>query len=182
MDSQQKVVLFEETIASQTLFEGNLLHLEVLDVRLPNGNVSKREIIRHANAVCAVVFDTSGRSLLGRQYRKAVELALLEVPAGKIDPGEEPDVAILRELREEIGYVSGKIEKLFDFYCTPGFCNEMMTAYLVTDAVLAEPAPDEDEFLEIVYMSREELALAVRDGRLADAKTLVAVLEALRRS
>lgn len=174
--------LVEETVSSQTLFEGHLLQLELLDVRLPNGNITKREIIRHANAVCAVVFDTSGRSILVRQYRKAVELALLEVPAGKIDPGEDPDVAILRELREEIGYVSGKIEKLFDFYCTPGFCNEMMTAYLVTDAVLDQPEPDEDEFLEIVYLNREELLAAVHDGRLADAKSLVSVLEALRRS
>ena len=150
-------------------------------MELPDGRATCREIVRHVDAVCAAVFTGDGQAVLVRQYRTATERVLLEVPAGKIDAGETPDQAILRELREEIGFVSGKIEKLFEFYCTPGFCDEKMTAYLVTEAVLGEAHLDDEEFLEVVKMSREELELAVVNGGLSDAKSLATVLESLRR-
>ena len=173
--------MHEETVSCETLFEGHLLHLQLLQVRLPDGSTARREIVRHVDAVCAAVFDTAGRAVLVRQYRKAPERVLLEVPAGKIDPGETPEEAILRELKEEVGFSSGRIEKLFEFYTAPGFCNEKITAYLVTEAVLTEPEPDAGEFIEIVTMTREELEAAVLDGSLVDAKSLATVLEALRR-
>ena len=173
--------MHEETVAQETLFEGQLLRLELLQVRLPNGHLARREIIRHCGAVCAAVFDVEGRAVLVRQYRKGPERVLLEIPAGKLDPGESPDQAILRELREEVGFVSGQVVKVFEFYTAPGFCDELITAYLVTEAVLREPAPDEDEFIELVTMTRQELLEAVLSGQIVDAKTLATCLEALRR-
>ena len=171
----------ELTLERQTLFEGTLLTLEVQQVQLPDGRQSRREIVYHPDAVCAVVVTPDRQTVLVRQYRKPVEGVLLEVPAGKIDPGEDPDQAILRELHEEVGMTGGRLEKLLEFYCTPGFCTESLTCYLVHDAVLGEARPDDGEFIEPVMMPLEDALKLTMDGSIRDAKSITSLLAAARR-
>jgi len=170
----------EKILKRTTHFEGRLLKLEVVDVELPDGRPAQREIVHHPNAVCAAVFTREREWVFVRQFRVPAQSLLLEVPAGKIDPGEDPDRAIERELREEIGYRAGQITRLLEFWCTPGFCHERLTCYLVREAELGEGRPDDGEFLEVVRVGAEEgLAMAL-DGRLADAKSITAVLAGAR--
>lgn len=170
----------EKVLSRQTHFEGKLLRLEVAEVELSNGKKASRELVYHPNAVCAAVLTKEKNWVFVRQWRVPTEGFILECTAGKIDGDEHPDRAIERELREEIGYVSGKIQRLMQFWSTPGFCNERMTCYVVSEAELGESALDEDEFLEVVHVPLEEgLAMAL-DGRLGDAKSVAAVLAAAR--
>ncbi len=158
-----------------------MISLEVLQVRLPDGSTSEREIIRHSGAVCAAVFDRQQRVVLVQQYRKGPEQVLLEAPAGKIDRGEDPDTAIWRELQEEIGIVSGQISKLCSFYTAPGFCDELLHGYLVTDAELGPNQLDHGEFLEVCSFSVDEIRQKLQAGELNDAKTQVVLWNALAR-
>ena len=170
----------EKILGRQTHVRGRLLQLDVVDVELADGSRSTREIVYHPNAVCAAVFTLQRQWVFVRQYRVPAESLLVEVTAGKIDAGEDPDQAIERELREEIGYRSGKIQRLMEFWSTPGFCNERMTCYLVSEAELGPSQLDEGEFLEVVLVSAEEgLAMAL-DGRLSDAKSVAALLAGAR--
>lgn len=171
----------EETILERrTEFSGKLLKLETVQVRLVDGKPASREIVTHPHAVCAAVLTTERRWVFVRQYRVPVEGLLLEVPAGKIDPGEEPDGALERELREEIGYVSGTVRRLTEFWATPGFCTEKLTAYLVTDAVLDQRQIVDDEHLEVEQVECAEGIAMAMDGRLCDAKSVLSVLAAAR--
>ena len=170
----------EKILSRKNHFSGRLLQLDVVDVELADGSRATRELVNHPNAVCAAVMTLQGEWVFVRQYRVPAQSLLVEVCAGKIDAGEDPDQAIERELREEIGYQSGKIERLMEFYSTPGFCNERMTCYLVHEAVLGENQLDPGEFLEVVRVSRQDgLAMAL-DGRLADAKSVAALLAGAR--
>lgn len=166
----------EKTLHRQTAFEGRLLRVDVARIRLPDGTETTREIVRHPDAVCAAVLTSAGELVLVRQYRAPVECALLEIPAGKIDPGETSEQAVRRELQEEIGLLDGRIEKLAEFFMTPGFCTERMTVYLVRDAVLGEPAFDHGEFLEVVKVRLEDAPGMIQAGVLQDAKSIAGVL------
>ena len=170
----------EVTVERQTCFEGSLLRLEVQQVRLPDGRLTRREIVYHPDAVCAVVLTAERQTVLVRQFRKPVEGVLLEVPAGKIDPGEDPETAIRRELHEEVGMTEGKLEKLLEFYCTPGFCTERLTCYLVTEAVLGTAVPDEGEFIEAVSMPLERALEMALNGEIRDSKSITSLLAAAR--
>lgn len=173
--------MHEGTLHQQTVFQGKLLKVDVLKVSLPDGKTGNREIVHLPDAVCAAVITRDGQGVLVRQYRKAVEGLSLEVPAGRIDEGEEPDQAILRELQEEIGYRSGTVRRLFDFWSSPGFCDERMTAYLVTDAEIDEQQKlDEGEFVEIVSLPLAEMVKMAVAGQLADVKSIATVLAAAR--
>jgi ADP-ribose pyrophosphatase len=172
--------VIEKELSRRVEFKGKLLQLDRVEVELPDGRASVREVVWHPGAVCAAVLTTDSEWVLVRQYRFPAQELLLEVPAGKIDAQEEPDVAIWRELREEIGLLSGKLERVCEFWSTPGFCNERMTCYLVTQAVLGESALDEGEFLEVVRVSQSEGLAMAFDGRVRDAKSILALLAAGR--
>jgi ADP-ribose pyrophosphatase len=170
----------EKILERSTQFSGKLLRLEVVQVELADGSRGMREIVYHPNAVCAAVLTVDKKWVFVRQYRVPAEELLLEVPAGKIDPGEDADEAVIRELQEEIGYKSGKVQKLMQFWSTPGFCNERMTAYLVSEAVLDTRHVIEDEFLEVEQVPLEEGIAMALDGRLSDAKSVAALLAGAR--
>lgn len=168
----------ERTLSKTREFEGSLLTLEVHQVELQDGTQSHRELVFHADAVCCVVVTPSLETILVRQYRKPIEESILEIPAGKIDPGETPREACLRELKEEVGFVSGQVEHLMDFYATPGFCNEKLGLFLATEAVLGKQDLDPGEFLELVrvpFPKAKEMALG---GELGDAKSVAGILAA----
>lgn len=165
---------YEETIATKPIFEGRVISLQVDTVTLPNGETSTREIVRHPGAV-AVLALLDGKMLVVEQYRKALEKAQLEVPAGKLDAGEAPEAAALRELEEETGYQAKSIVHLHSFSTSPGFADEIIHLYFTEELGRGELRPDEDEFLTCEAITLEQALEYVKDGRICDAKTLLAV-------
>ncbi len=167
----------EEKILSTTShFRGRLLQLDVLEVELADGGKAQREVVHHPHAVCAAVLTTEGEWALVEQYRVPAAQLLIEVPAGKIDPGENPDEAILRELEEEVGYQQGELIRLAEFWSTPGFCTERMTCYLARNAVLSSNRPDQGEFLEVLRIPAAEGLAWINSGRICDSKSITALL------
>jgi ADP-ribose pyrophosphatase len=168
------VKLEEECIEKETVFKGRMLRLDRDKVRLPNGAETTREVVRHPGAV-AVLPMRGDELLLVRQYRYPIERVTLEIPAGKLDPGEEPHICAERELREETGY-RGFLEYLGTFYTTPGFTDEVMHLYKATDLVWDPLTADEDEFLNVERVSWEDAKKKALSGEYNDAKTILGIL------
>lgn len=170
----------EPTIASRTVFEGRILKVRVDTVQLVNGRAGTREIVEHAPSICVVPVDAAGNVLLVRQYRKPAEAFLLEVPAGGIEPGESPEAAARRELQEEIGHTARRLQPLTAFYLAPGWCNEFMHAYLASELLPAPLASDDDEFIDVVPTPLADVIGLIADGTIRDAKSVAALLLAMR--
>lgn len=167
----------EKTIKSETLYEGKIIHLQLDDVELPNGKTSKRELIKHPGAVAVIALKDDGKIIMVEQYRKALERSIVEIPAGKLEPGEEPEKTALRELEEETGYGAKSIKPLISFYTSPGFADELVHVFLVEDLYVLEDASeqDEDEFVELVEVTLEEAQQLLDNQRVYDAKTAYAI-------
>jgi ADP-ribose pyrophosphatase len=162
-------------ISSRTVFRGRIVQLDVDSVVEPSGKEVEREVIRHPGAAVLLAVTPEGRVLLVRQFRYAAGETLLEVPAGTIDPGESPEQTAGRELVEETGYHPGRLEKIAEFYPSPGIVSEKMHLFLATELERRQAAPDSDESLEIVELPLEQ-ALRLEPGRdVRDAKTIVAL-------
>lgn len=166
----------EITVKSEKIFEGRILNLRVDTVELENQKYAKREIVENKNASCVLAITDDEEIVLVKQYRKSVEDFLYEVPAGKIDTDEEPEVCAARELREETGYEAGKVTKIFEFYSSPGFSNEKIYLYKAENLTLKSMDLDEDEFIEIAYANKESVKKMIETNRIIDGKTLVAIL------
>jgi ADP-ribose pyrophosphatase len=176
--------LREETVSREEVFSGALLEVRRETVRLPDGRTATREIVGHAPAVAILPLDDRGRALLVRQYRKPLEVALWEVPAGKMEPGEDPEECARRELAEEAGVTAERLEYLGRIATTPGFSDEVIHLYRAEGLrpVGGEVASDPDEALEAATLDWAEVLRMVKDGELWDAKSLCLVLqEAVRR-
>lgn len=167
----------EKTIQSKEIFDGKVIHVSVDQVRLPNGETSIRELVKHQGAVAVVAVTDDQRFLMVEQYRKPLEKLLVEIPAGKLEPGEEPEYTALRELEEETGFTTKHLEYVTSFYTTPGFCDELIYLYFTNKLIPleVEKALDEDEFLECQSYSMEELDQLVKDQRIHDLKTMYAL-------
>lgn len=165
----------EKTIASQTLYEGKIVTLKVDDVVLPDGEQAKREIITHPGAVAMIAVTKEDRLILVRQFRKALEKTILEIPAGKIEANEDHVIAAKRELEEETGYRASDVKPLFSFYTSPGFANELLHLFWAEGLHNGEMDLDQDEFVELVEYSLEECLDAINRGEICDAKTVLAV-------
>ncbi len=166
----------ERTVASETLFQGKIIELERLRVQLPDGREATREVVRHPGAVAILAEPTPDLIVLVKQYRKAPEESLVEIPAGKLEPGESPEVCAVRELREETGLAARSVKPVFDFFTSPGFADERIYLYYTNDVEQGEQALDEDEFVEVSRASREEVKAMLQNGSIQDAKTLIALL------
>ncbi len=168
-----KEAMHERTVHSETAFEGRLVRVEVLDVELDGGRRTVREIIKHPGAVVILAQLPDKRFVLVRQYRKAVETALLEVVAGTLEPGEDPEACARRELEEETGYHAAAIQKLGVIYPSPGYSDEAMHVYFA--ALAPEQGAlrtDDDERLEVELLTADELDAMAAQGEMRDAKTL----------
>lgn len=170
--------LNEKTIAKEKIFNGRIIDLYVEDVELPNGKVSKREIIKHPGAVAVIAVTNENKIVMVRQYRKALEKAIVEIPAGKLEPGEEPLTTAKRELEEETGYECEEMKLLLSFYTSPGFADELVYLYVASGLTkkTEQQDLDEDEFVEIVEVSLEEAQKMIETQEIHDAKTAYAVL------
>jgi ADP-ribose pyrophosphatase len=169
--------LRETRLGGDTLYRGRILELDVDRVRLPSGAETLREVVRHKGAAVVLPLHADGRVVLVRQYRYPSDEVLLELPAGKIDPGEAPRSCAERELAEETGVRAVEIRELGSFLTTPGFSDEVIHAFIATPlAAAAASAQDPDEAIELVVMSVAELLEACRTGAIRDAKTLATIL------
>ncbi len=157
------------------------MNLRVDTVSLPQGRLGTREIVEHVPCVCVVPLDDDGNVVMVRQYRKPVEETLLEVPAGGMDPGESPEDAARRELREETGYAAGELSHLSSFWTTPGFCTELMHAYVARGLRPGALSPDEDENIEVVRVPLSGAVDLIRRGEIRDAKSIASLLLVLDR-
>lgn len=168
----------EKTIDSKEIYDGKILKLRLDTVELPDGSNSKREIVEHSGGVAVVAVTDSGELLMVRQYRKAMEKELLELPAGKLEAGEDPLECAERELREETGYKAGSMELVSEFYTAPGFCSEKVYVYTAKELEFVGEELDEGEFLEVEKYGIEELGRLLPE--LQDAKSVIGVMHLMR--
>ena len=169
----------EPTVESRLVYQGRIVNLRVDTVRLADGRLTTREIAEHAESVCMVPLDEQGNVLMVRQFRKPAEAELLEVPAGGVEPGEDPRAAVLRELQEEIGFTAGTLRHLAGFWVTPGWSTEYMHAYLATDLQPASLSPDYDENISVERVPLLRVLELIREGQIKDGKSIAALLLAL---
>jgi ADP-ribose pyrophosphatase len=165
----------EPTVSSETAFSGKLIEVRKDIVRLPDGKTTTREIVVHAEVIAVLPLLDDGRLVMVRQFRKAAERVLLELPAGGIDEGESAEDAVRREMEEETGYRVGSLRHLASFYTSPGFTTELMHLYEATDLESGEPTEETDQ-IEVVPLRVEETLQQLGSGELADAKTILGLL------
>jgi len=170
----------EPTIESKDIYQGRIIKLRVDTVQLPSGRTTTREIVEHEDAVCVVPIDESNNVLMVRQYRKAAQLNLLEVPAGGVEAGETPDETVLRELQEEVSVTSGSLRRLSGFWVSPGWATEFMHAYLATDLTPASLPADDDEYISVERVPLDSIPGLIESGEIQDSKSIASLLLALR--
>lgn len=168
----------EKKLSSKLIYEGRILRLHVDTVELPNGRRALREVADHPGGVAIVAIDREGNILTVKQYRYAFSRVMEEIPAGKLEPGEDPRRAALRELKEETGATPEHFTELGTLIASPGAYGETLHLYLAEGLSVGEAAPDEDEFLCLIRTPFNEMVRRVTDGELQDAKTVAGVLKA----
>ncbi len=170
--------LGERTVKKNYVFEGKIVRVRRDDAVLPNGNPCIREVVEH-NGGAAILCVRDGKVALVRQFRYAYGEELLEIPAGKLEKGEDPMAAAGRELEEETGLIAEHLSLLFTLYPTPGYSSEKIYIYLAEGVREGRRHPDEDEFLDLVTVPIEEAARLIREDKIRDAKTIVAIQQYL---
>ena len=169
--------LHEKTITSEKIFEGKVITLRYDTVVLPNGKEAGREIIEHPGGVAVVALDEEGNVYLVRQYRHPFEKILLEIPAGKLNYGEDPFSCGVRELKEETGLSAKQFDFLGSFMVSPGFCGEKIYIYLARGLSAGDMNLDPDEFLEVEKMPLSNLMDMIMANEIEDGKTVIGILK-----
>ncbi|KPJ62917.1 MAG: hypothetical protein AMS15_02290 [Planctomycetes bacterium DG_23] len=162
----------------QYVYKGKLLNLKAVEVILPSGRKATREVVEHPGAVAIVPLTSPDRVVLVRQFRYGPNRTLLEIPAGTLEPGEDPLSCARRELAEETGFGPGKLQKVGEFYTSPGILNEIIHLFVATElkSICAPKNGDEDEKIEIVELNLDEALNMIKSGRIVDAKTIIGLL------
>lgn len=170
----------EKTVAQKHIYQGNIIKIDTLTVTLPDGREATRDLVTHPGASVIIPLNENGELYMVRQYRKPIERMSLEIPAGKLDNGEDPGICAARELKEETGLSAEKLEHLVSVHTTPGFCNEILHIYLATGLEEGEQCADEDEFITSEKIPVNELVNMVMSGEITDAKSIIGILMADR--
>jgi len=166
----------EKKLSSQQIYSGRAVNLSVDIVEKPSGKKATREVVEHSACIAAVVLDDQHNVLLVRQFRYPVGRFLLEIPAGGIDDGEEPQDCVRRELQEEIGYLPRKIDKLGGFYSIPGYGTEYLHCYLATNLVPSRLVAEDSQGIELVRVPTNQIPQLIASGEICDAKSIAALL------
>jgi ADP-ribose pyrophosphatase len=166
---------------SKRIHTGRVINLDADRVRFPDGSTGELEIVRHPGAAAVVPFLSDPRGgdpmlLLIEQYRYATNGSLIEIPAGRLDRGEDPEACARRELREEVGVTAGRLERLTTIWTTPGFTDERIHLFWATDLTTGTHSREADEFIEVVQKPLSEALRLVRSGVISDAKTALSLL------
>lgn len=166
----------EKKLATQQIYHGRGVNIRVDTVENASGKEATREVVEHSDCVAVAVLDEQDNVLLVRQFRYAVGKFLLEIPAGGIDPGEDPVDTVCRELQEEIGYFPRKIDKLGGFYAIPGYGTEYLHCFLATGLVPGRLVAEDTESIELVRVPSERIPHLITSGEICDAKSVAALL------
>ncbi|MNY02032.1 ADP-ribose pyrophosphatase [compost metagenome] len=167
--------LVERGLTQESVYRGKLLKIRVDTVALPDGEIANREIVEHPGAVAVVPLTDDGQVVLVRQFRYPINRITLEIPAGKLEFGEEPEATCRRELAEETGLAAASLEKLTEIVVAPGYSSERLTLYKATGLTPTDAKPDGDEFIETVKLPLAEVHAMIKRGEIQDAKTIVAL-------
>lgn len=173
--------MHEEILSTETIFDGRIVHLRVHTVRLPDGQESKRELIHHQGAVAIVAVDDEQHILLVKQFRLGADKVTTEIPAGILEPHEDPLETVARELREETGYRPLNIESLGGMYVAPGYTTEYIHLYYANGYEKAPLNQDADEFVEPLRIPLTEAITMVERGEIIEGKSIVAILKVARK-
>lgn len=165
----------EKVIWSDYVFQGKLINVRVDTVEVPGSGNREREIVEHPGAVAILPVLEDGRIVLVRQFRPAVGRQLLEVPAGTMEKDEAPEETARRELTEETGYSGGSLRKLVQFFVSPGWCNEELSVYVAEGLAPGAQSLEDDERIDVVHVSRDDIPGLIRSGDIGDAKTMVSL-------
>ena len=165
----------EKPLSRNTLYNGKILKLHLDQVEIEGGKVTSREVVEHGGGVAILASADGGNLLLVRQYRHAAGQALLELPAGKLELGEDPAACARRELEEETGFRAERVWELGHFYASPGYTSELLYLYAADGLAPTAQHLDEDEVLSVVTLPISDALAACRDGRIRDAKTALAI-------
>lgn len=168
----------EKTVKVNEIYDGKVVKLRVEDVTLPDGSAAIRELIGHPGGAGIIAVDNDQNVLMVEQYRIAAKKIMLEIPAGKLEYGEDPQYCAEREIVEETGYKANKVIPLGSYYATPGYCEEVLSLYLGTDLEWQGQHLDEGEFLNVKKYNLDDLYQMVMDNKIIDAKTAIAILKA----
>ena len=162
----------EKTISSNLIFEGRAVKLRVDTIQMADGRQTTREIVEHSDCIAAVAVDENSNVLLVKQFREAVEKELLEIVAGGIDPGEDVETAVKREMQEETGYLPQKLVRLGGFYSAPGYATEYIHLYLATDLVPSRLIAEDTEGINVVRVPLSQIRKMLTSDKICDAKSI----------
>lgn len=168
----------EKTLGERKGFEGKFVQVSTFDVKLSNGQKAIREVIKHPGGVVVVAKKDADTILMVKQYRYPIKQVALELPAGRLEKGEDPDLAIKRELEEETGYIAKTWKSLGYIFTTPGICDEKLYLYFATDLEFKKQNPDEGEIIESFEYNIDEVFEMIKTGEISDAKTICALMRA----
>lgn len=163
---------YEKTIDKKEIYEGKIIDVSLLTVQLPDGSKSKREIVKHPGGVAVIAFKDKDTILFVQQFRKPFEKVIIELPAGKIDNGEEPEICGRRELEEETGYKPNKFTFLGKVFTSPGFCNECVYLYKAEELSKGSAIGDERGFINVREINIAKAKEMIKNGEITDAKTI----------
>jgi len=167
---------YEKTIKTEPIHKGFIFDLERLTVELPNGKTAYRDVIRHSGASVIVPLTGDGNVILVKQYRKPIEEVSLELPAGRLNEGEDPSQGAARELKEETGYTASKLVKILTLYPAAAYSDEVLHVFAATGLSKGEASPDDDEFINAFEYKLEDAVKMVMDGTIKDSKTVSGIL------
>lgn len=170
----------EKVISSNRIFNGKAVALRVDTIDKSSGERITREIVEHSDCIAVVVLDDNNNVVLVRQYRRAAEKALLEIPAGCVEEGEDLVECVKRELQEEIGYLPYKIKKLGGFYAAPGYCTEFMHIFLASNLKESRLIAEDTDEIEVIRVPLPEIPSLIEKGEICDSKSVAALLLTLR--
>jgi ADP-ribose pyrophosphatase len=170
----------EKVVSTEFVFKGRAVNLRIDTVEMPGGRRTTREIVEHPDCVAIVPVDAQGNVLLVRQYRHAPGKELLEIPAGGIDPGEDAETAVKREMGEETGFSPRSIKRLGGFYSSPGFCTEYLHLFLATDLVPNRLEAEDTVGIQVVKVRPEDLEGLIRSEVICDSKSIAGIYMYLR--
>lgn len=174
-------MIFEEkTVSSEEKFCGRIITVKVDQVAMPDGSLASRELVHHPGGVGVVAVTEDRKVILVKQYRKPIDAAIYEIPAGKLDAGEEPHTCGIRELEEETGFRAASFIYLGFIYPSPGFTDERTYMYLATGLSQGEEHPDSDEFLDVEQIPLAKALEMIMNNELSDAKTVAGILKAIK--
>ncbi len=175
---ENKMDFTEKTIDTKVIYEGRILNFKIDTVVLPDGQMGERELVEHPGGVAIVAVDNENNLLLVEQYRIPYKKNLLEISAGKIDKGEDIELAGRRELLEEVGVTAGKFEFLGECYPSVGYTNEIIRLFLATDLKFEGQNLDSDEFLNVHKVPFRDMIDRIMNNEIADAKTVMGIMKA----